>query len=47
MDCPYLMDLWDGSPDICQLDSAECLGYCDIAAEIEDVDYLDEETEEL
>ena len=46
MDCPYFMDSWDGSPDVCRL-GGDCLGYCDILAEIEDVDYLDEETEEL
>jgi len=47
MDCPYFMDSWDGSPDVCQLDGGACMGYCDIAAELNGVDYLDEETEEL
>ena len=45
MDCPYFMDSWDGSPNMCRL-GGECLGYCDIAAELDDdSDYLYEEEE--
>ena len=41
MDCPYFMDAWDGSQDGCKLDGRACLGYCDIAAELDDEDYED------